>query len=243
MGRPDVRAITFDLDETLLDNSFIPATIADCCRHAALVSGLDGSLIAAANAEVWAEYWPTAESGWALGSPTGAELRLDVWRRALARCGCADESVLAAIVEEHERLDAAAVHLFDDVGVTIDLLRGAGMGIGLVTNGASDTQRSRLKNLGIEDWFDAIVISAEVGALKPDRAVFDRVVSMLSMDATAVWHVGDNLLTDVAGSRNAGMTAVWLNRAGTARLLDDPEPHMEISSLSHLPARIISSAE
>ena len=55
-----------------------------------------------------------------------------------------------------------------------------------------------------------------------------------------VWHVGDNLVTDVAGANAAGLTSVWLNRAGAARSAADAVPALEITTLAdllqHLPS-------
>lgn len=57
---------------------------------------------------------------------------------------------------------------------------------------------------------------------------------MLAVSADGAWYVGDSLHTDVAGARAAGLTAVWLNRLGSERKADDPEPDLEIESLTEL---------
>jgi putative hydrolase of the HAD superfamily len=229
-------AVSFDLDDTLLDNGFIPDTISACCALVAARLGLDEAAVASANGEAWTAYWAANEDGFARGSPTGAELRRDVWRQALANCGCDDAALLDEVLAEHVRLDDAGARLFEDVAPAVDALRGAGIRLALITNGASDTQRARLESLGIGSWFEVVVISAEVGAVKPDGAVFGLAASGLGVSGRDLWHVGDNLATDVAGARAAGHTAVWVNRRGHERAADHPVPDLEVASLLELSA-------
>ncbi len=83
----------------------------------------------------------------------------------------------------------------------------------------------------MEPWFRTVVISGEVGLRKPDSAIFALALRRLG-EREGVWHVGDNLATDVAGAKAAGLTGVWLNRTGALREKGDPEPDVEIRSLS-----------
>ncbi|GAA4636894.1 hypothetical protein GCM10023196_088480 [Actinoallomurus vinaceus] len=102
-----------------------------------------------------------------------------------------------------------------------------------------DYDRAAWAATGLDRHFDLVVISAEVGVAKPDKAIFDLTIRRLGVEPGSVWHVGDNLTTDVAGARNARLGAgVWLNRAGAARGADDPAPGYEIASLRELPALV-----
>ncbi|MYH41528.1 MAG: HAD family hydrolase, partial [Chloroflexi bacterium] len=82
--------------------------------------------------------------------------------------------------------------------------------------------------------FDAIAISGEIGAVKPDPAIFEVALSGLGVPGDDVWHVGDSPGIDVAGARAAGLKAVWINRSGRRLGEGEPEPHMEIRSLAEL---------
>jgi putative hydrolase of the HAD superfamily len=104
----------------------------------------------------------------------------------------------------------------------------------LVTNGASDSQRGKLDALGLEGVFDAVVVSGEIGAAKPDVAPFRVALRTLGMDGDNVWHVGDSLASDVAGANAAGLASVWLNRHGRERPVGAPNPAVEIRSLTEI---------
>ena len=226
--------VSFDLDSTLLDTPWMVQTsVAACSQFAATRLDLDQVVVAKANADAWASYWPEVEAGWILGSPAAAGITEEAWRRTLASLGCMDAALLDEVVAEHVRQDRINCRLFADCAGVMDQLRASGISLGLVTNGAS-TQRSKLDALGVTAQFRAISISADVGAAKPDVAIFEHMLGELGLPAGQVWHVGDNLRTDVAGAQAAGMTAVWLNREGAVRTHDDPVPDLEIATLEAL---------
>lgn len=232
-----VQALFFDLDGTLLDGSRSQESIARTCeRIAASQQGLDAARLVEANSEVWKSYWSEVEDQWTLGALDGASVSLEAWRRTLRACGCSVESVARLAFQIHQQLGREAHRLFDDVRELFASVRRASVPLALITNGASDTQRDKLRVLGIEHWFDAVVISGEVGTAKPDASAFGLALNKLAVERENVWHVGDSLAADVAGAKAAGLTAVWLNRSGLSRGEGDPEPDVEIRSLSDLMA-------
>src|SRR6266567_181968 len=230
-----VQAVSFDFDDTLLDGSksSIQETILHTCAELATVTGLDANRILEANDKAWQSYWPEVEEKWTLGRVSGAEVSLEAWRRTLVSCGRDDESLARLARDFHSQYQNKTLRLFDDVHELLNVLKPR-FRLAVITNGASDTQRGRLRLLGIEQVFDAIVISGEVGAAKPDQYVFTLALQKLGVKKENAWHVGDSLKTDVAGALGAGLSAVWLNRAGVHRKEDDPKPHHEIRSLKEL---------
>jgi putative hydrolase of the HAD superfamily len=237
------RAIFFDLDGTLLDGNGLRESIARTCTGiAAGQPGLDAARLVEANGKAWQSYWPEVEAKWMLGALDGASVSLEVWRRTLRACGCDDESVARLALQTHFQHERETHRLFDDVRDLIEGLRQARLPLALITNGASDTQREKLRVLGIERWFDAVVISGEVAVAKPDPAIFGRALDALGVERDHVWHVGDSLLADVEGAKGAGLAAVWLNRSGRARSTGEAEPDVEIRSLAELPGLLARSS-
>ena len=229
-----IRALFFDLDETLVVSAHQVAVVRTCEQIAASRPDLDAGELIRANTSAWQLYWSEVEDKWTLGVLDGASVSLEAWRRTLRGLGCDDESLARRAAQIHRQLALAAHSLFDDVPEILALAAGARVPLGLVTNGASDTQREKLRALDIERCFDAIVISGEVGIAKPNPVVFEFALNRLGVGQEGVWHVGDSLAADVAGARAAGLTSVWLNRTERARVEGEPEPHLEIRSLSEL---------
>ena len=73
-----------------------------------------------------------------------------------------------------------------------------------------------LAEVGLGGLVDEIVVSAEVGAKKPDPAIVEAALRRLRCPAGKALMVGDSPETDVAGAQAAGVRAVLVDRAGTA---------------------------
>ncbi|NKB66776.1 MAG: HAD-IA family hydrolase [Candidatus Latescibacteria bacterium] len=230
-----VRALFLDLDSTLLDSSLFHQSIVRTCQELARVGpGLDADQLHQANGKVFKDYGMKQVDDWTLGRISGVELTGQLWRQTLLACGCDDGGLAQRAGELHGRFMQDTYRPFDDVAQLRAAVERAGIPVALVTNGASDTQREKLETLGLTGWFSALAISGELGVAKPDIGAFTPALEALGVVGKEVWHVGDNLETDVAGANAAGLTAVWLNRDGAERSPDAPQPDVEISSLAEL---------
>lgn len=120
------------------------------------------------------------------------------------------------------------------VAEMLRFLKNKGLKLGVVTNGFSPIlQNSKIDHAEIRDYFDLIVVSKEIGIEKPDRGIFDYAIDQLSLKADACIFVGDHLINDIYGSKNAGMTAVWYN-PGRLKNDSDVQPDYEINDYAAL---------
>jgi 2-haloacid dehalogenase len=106
--------------------------------------------------------------------------------------------------------------------------------LALVTNGLSEVQRRRIERTGIVDYFDAVIISAEVGVAKPAAKIFD--IAFAQLDAPSkesALMVGDNLTSDIQGGANYGIATCWYNPKRRTAGPTDRISH-EISALNEL---------
>lgn len=228
-------AVCFDLDGTLLDGSGLQVSIERTCEAIAeRQPALTANRLLQANSAEWRRYWPEIERHWETGALSGAAIGLEAWRRTLKACGSDDQSLAEFAADLHDRLAAAEHRLFDDAAQAVSAVRARRMAVALVTNGATDTQHAKLDALGIDEWFDAIVVTGEIGRAKPDVEPFRAALGSLEVEAAHAWHIGDSLATDVAGANAAGLTSVWLNRDNQRRREHDPVPDFEITSLRRL---------
>jgi putative hydrolase of the HAD superfamily len=106
--------------------------------------------------------------------------------------------------------------LFSDADWTLASLRGAGLKLGLITNGSVHMQSRKLKSLALAPMFDTILISDAEGVSKPDPQIFHRALERLGAKPGHSVFVGDNPDVDVAGARAAGMRAVWRRAPGVS---------------------------
>lgn len=99
-----------------------------------------------------------------------------------------------------------------------------------VTNGNADLQA-----IGLDHLFRVRLSAADVGAAKPDPAMFRAACARLGLRARELVHVGDDPRLDVHAASRFGARTVWVNRAGADWPEDLPRPHHEVESLAPLP--------
>lgn len=233
---PRPKAISFDLDDTLVNGASVRAAIAATCDRLAGLTGVGATSIREANNEAWQGYWPQVEADWTFGRLRGDVLSTEVWRRSLIAVG-ADASLAPTAREIHAELALGGLRLFDDAAQLLERLHGD-IPMAVITNGASDTQRATLRAARIEDRFAVIVISGEVSLAKPDPSIYRLAIEALGVQAAETWHIGDSLSTDVAGALAAGLIPIWLNRRGLRRKADDPRPQLDVRSLDEIRAML-----
>ncbi|MES2202039.1 MAG: HAD family hydrolase, partial [candidate division FCPU426 bacterium] len=107
--------------------------------------------------------------------------------------------------------------------------------LGMITNGDGKRQRGKLKSCALDQYFESVIISGEVGSAKPERGIFDLSRKAFGLDASEMAYVGDRVEIDVLGARNAGWRGLWLDRKGMPGN-SDPDT---IQSLLELETRLI----
>jgi putative hydrolase of the HAD superfamily len=95
----------------------------------------------------------------------------------------------------------------------LDELRELGVARVVVSNW-DVSLRAVLDETGLARMLDGLVISAEVGASKPDPAIFAHALAVAGVAAGEALHVGDTAAADLAGARAAGIRALHLDRSG-----------------------------
>jgi putative hydrolase of the HAD superfamily len=108
-------------------------------------------------------------------------------------------------------LDSLRFTPYPDAAPALAELREAGLRLAIVSNWDCSL-RSVLAGLGLAGAVDAIVVSAEAGARKPDAAIFHTALRELRREPGEAIFVGDSLETDVLGARAAGLRPLLLDR-------------------------------
>ena len=68
--------------------------------------------------------------------------------------------------------------------------------------------RDVLEKLGMSDYFEVIVVSGEVGWIKPDPRPYESLLEQLGENPANCVYIGDNWLADVQGAKRMGMKAI-----------------------------------
>ncbi|GAB3852487.1 HAD family hydrolase [Dactylosporangium cerinum] len=209
-----IRAVYFDVGETLIDEATEYGTWADWLgvpRHT--FSAVFGQVIAQGRdyREVFQHFQP------------GFDLAAERRRRA--------ETGLA---EHFNGRD-----LYPDVRACLTGLRAAGYFVGVAGNQTARAGRL-LHELNLD--VDLIATSDDWGAEKPSAAFFDALIASAGCPAAEIVYVGDRLDNDILPARQAGLTTVFIRRGPWgyfyANQSEVEQAHIRIDSLAELPMRL-----
>jgi putative hydrolase of the HAD superfamily len=106
--------------------------------------------------------------------------------------------------------DAALWQVYPEVPACIERGRSRPLKLAVVSNFDSRLP-PLLADLGLAAALDALVVSSQVGAAKPDPAPFQRALQILQLEAHQVWHGGDRP-EDELGARAAGIRCLMVRR-------------------------------
>ena len=82
----------------------------------------------------------------------------------------------------------------------------------VVTNGVSKIQHSRLKGTHIDQYFQDIFVSEDIGYQKPTKEYFDYCFEKIeNIDKEHTLIIGDSLSSDMQGGINVGIDTCWFN--------------------------------
>lgn len=102
-------------------------------------------------------------------------------------------------------------HLMDDAFDTIEALAERDYKLHIISNGYQDIQIKKMKSGGIYHFFDQIITNDIAGARKPEKAIFDFALEMANATLDDSIMIGDNLIADIEGAKNAGLRTIYFN--------------------------------
>lgn len=233
MPRQPVKAVMFDLDDTLFDHSH--------CAGAALagVRRMHPSFLAVDETEFERRHAEILEV-----------LHLDVLAGKM--------DLDAARVERFRRLYRTADHDADpelanrtarayrdgyiaarrEVAGAAALLRDirAHAPVVVVSNNLLFEQQQKLRECGLAPYVDVLVVSEEVGVSKPHPRIFEVALERAGCDPDEAVMVGDSWANDIEGARRCGIRAIWFSRSGAA----PSDPSVEVLKSLEPPAKAIA---
>lgn len=142
----------------------------------------------------------------------------DMWSdhnaRILESLGITDTQLPLQIHDEWNSVPRQT-RTFDEVPEALRRIRMRGHAMGLISNTDEDL-RPFLARDGLLNLFEVVLLSFEVGRIKPDPEIFLEAARRLKLRPQDCVHVGDDATYDVEGAKAAGMTPILLQRKGKA---------------------------
>lgn len=155
---------------------------------------------------------------------------------ALADLGL-DQAMLPEILKIYANI-TIDLQFYQGAEQLLETLRKQGVKLGLVTNGNVETQRNKVRLLGVEQYFDVVVYARELGNHneKPNPEVYRVTIQALNCEPEETICVGDNPYTDFFGAKKLGVRTVRLLRGEfkDIRLSAEYEADLAVRNLEEL---------
>ncbi|WP_042457117.1 HAD family hydrolase [Neobacillus dielmonensis] len=107
----------------------------------------------------------------------------------------------------------------------MDTLKNNGYRLALLSNWDL-TCRRVLKQIGVYDYFEQIIVSSEINISKPDVGIFKYLLDITHCAHDEVLYVGDNYYDDVVGAGKLGIQTVLINRFGREGIEEIEVPYL-----------------
>lgn len=224
-----IRAVIFDLDDTLLDRHATQIRMAKHIaeRFSAIFQGINTESIVSAFLQ--SDLLATAD--FYSGKPSGGsrEQRFGSFLKLLG----ISEDCATAMTEEYMRAyPPMCIPMAGAVQVVLEL---AGrFPIGIVSNGLPDVQYKKIEAIGLDRAFSCVVLSEEIGIRKPDPEIFLRAARLLRVPPVECLYVGDSYPHDIVGAKAAGMNACWFKSGSSPSQNTDAGADFTIANIAEL---------
>ncbi len=237
----EIRAVLFDLDDTLHDDTYAFTTAAqEVAAEVAAEHGIDALALKRA-------YIAEAEGFWHRLTAEELRTKLSQWRKtmwgnALRSVGLEDVRLAESSATKYNVYRKKYFALFPGALDLLRELKAADMKLGLVTNGLSETHREKIALLQIAEYFDAIFLADEVGMVKPDPLLFAHACTKLRTAPSESAMVGDRYERDIVGAIDAGLFTVWVNVRNERVPAGARPPDVIVSSIAEVASHLLGEA-
>jgi len=152
-----------------------------------------------------------------------------------------------ALVDHHLEAFVALIEAPDYVAPLLERLRRR-YRLALISNyPCGESIRRSLQRTGLDTLLEVVVVSGDVGHVKPHPILFETAVRQLGVAPGEAIYIGDNWLGDIQGAKRAGLHAAHITQFDTLEVFDREDGHHDadlvIGHLTELEAHLAAGAE
>ena len=154
------------------------------------------------NLELWRIYGE--------GKITKEELNKRRYSHPLEVVGIKDQELAATFCREALGRIPTKNILVDGAAELLEYLRPKYM-MYILSNGFKELQSHKMRTSGIDGYFDAIILSEDIGVNKPNRELYEYALQKTGSKVEESIMIGDMFETDIVGAANIGMEQIYFN--------------------------------
>ncbi len=205
------KSLFFDLDDTLwafsdnARNTFEEVYHQHCFYYYFDSFEQFYSIYQKRNRELWIEYGE--------GKITKEQLNRQRFFFPLQSVGVKDETLAQRFSEDFFAIIPTKSGLMPHAKEVLEYLSSR-YRLYILSNGFRELQYRKMCAAGIESYFKKIVLSEDIGVMKPWAAIFNFALSATQSELSESLMIGDSWEADIAGAKGIGMHQVFYNVNG-----------------------------
>jgi len=216
-----VKAIIFDLDNTLLDFMKMKS------------SSINAAVLGMIRAGMQINKEKSIKEIYNIYDTKGYEHQEVLNEFIVSNIGQINYKYLAAGIVEYKKAKEKSLNLYDDVIPTLDKLLTMNLKLGILSDAPSREAWVRLYTLKLHDKFKEVVTFNDTGFYKPAKEPFIRIAEKLNVHLSECMMVGDWPDRDIKGASMVGMKTAFAKYGSTENFIDSGADH-DLSSISEL---------
>lgn len=192
-----IKAVVFDLDDTLIsEREYIKSGFNTVCRKISSDYNLDYKTINKLINDLFNED------------------HKEVFNRLLDLLYIEYDLLYIKELVDLYRNHLPDITLYEDARYILNYLLNKGYKLGIITDGYAVAQRQKLKALDIENIFDCIIVTDELGReyWKPHEKSYRIMKEKLNVEFNEMMYVGDNINKDFVTANKLGIITIMINK-------------------------------
>jgi HAD superfamily hydrolase (TIGR01509 family) len=215
-----LKAITFDLDNTLFDFLKFKRAASDSAAKAMVKAGLKMPVSECRN-KLFSEYLLNIEGE-------------DVFQKFLKEHHQKTEKILAAGINAYIKTKYKMLKPYPKAEQTVKILKARGIKLALITDAPKLKAFMRLDAMNLINLFDFIIAFEDTGKQKPSKLPFQKALKLLKIKPGEAMHVGNSPERDIAGAKAVGMKTCLAEYGRNKEDKSPVKPDYKIKRISEL---------
>ncbi|MBK7446445.1 MAG: TIGR02253 family HAD-type hydrolase [Ignavibacteria bacterium] len=216
-----IKAIIFDLDNTLVDFMLLKRAAVDAAINAMIDAGLNVT------------FEKAKERINSIYDAEGIEYQQVFDHMLKEILGKVDYKIMSAGIVSYRKAREAALKPYPLVLPTLIELMKMGLKLAVVSDAPSKEAWLRLSYINFQHFFDVVITYDETRERKPSPVPFNMALKELDLKADECLMIGDWAERDMVGAKSVGMKTVFARYGDTFNTVN-PESDYDINSISEL---------